>query len=85
MSEKKTNTTDGKNTQSLLSRILTATEIDTRMLGMVAALFVIWAAFDIYSGLLRPSSEDPTFHRCSCGGLDVHVYLNQIKSKDMRT
>jgi len=36
-----------------LTRFLRATEIDTRMLGMVAAILVIWAGFDIYSGMLR--------------------------------
>jgi len=41
---------------SLLSRFLTATEIDVRMLGMVAALFAVWCAFDIYSGILRPNT-----------------------------
>lgn len=35
-------------------RFLNATEIDTRMLGMVGALLVIWVGFDIYSGMLRP-------------------------------
>lgn len=43
-------------TKSFLSRFLAATEIDTRMLGMVAALFAIWCAFDIYSGFLRPNT-----------------------------
>ena len=43
-------------TKSFLTRFLAATEIDTRMLGMVAALFVIWCAFDIYSGILRPNT-----------------------------
>lgn len=38
----------------LVRRFLNATEIDTRMLGMIAALLVIWVGFDIYSGLLRP-------------------------------
>jgi D-xylose transport system permease protein len=37
------------------ARFLRATELDTRMLGMVAALLVIWAGFDIYSGMLRPN------------------------------
>lgn len=41
--------------QGLLSRFLSATEIDTRMLGMVVALFAIWCIFDIYSGILRPN------------------------------
>lgn len=39
-----------------LQRFLFATELDTRMLGMVAALIVVWSVFDIWSGLLRPSS-----------------------------
>ena len=37
-----------------LARFLRATEIDTRMLGMIAALLVIWVGFDVYSGMLRP-------------------------------
>lgn len=37
-----------------ITRFLHATEIDTRMLGMMAALLVIWVGFDIYSGILRP-------------------------------
>jgi D-xylose transport system permease protein len=37
-----------------IARFLRATEIDTRMLGMVAALLIIWVGFDIYSGILRP-------------------------------
>jgi D-xylose transport system permease protein len=39
-----------------LQRFLSATELDTRMLGMVAALIVVWCVFDIWSGVLRPSS-----------------------------
>jgi len=39
--------------EGALKRFLRATEIDTRMLGMIAALIVIWVGFDIYSGLLR--------------------------------
>ena len=39
----------------LLTRLLRATEIDTRMLGMIAALLAIWVGFDIYSGILRPN------------------------------
>ncbi len=34
-------------------RFFRATEIDMRMLGMVAALLLIWCAFDIASGILR--------------------------------
>lgn len=37
-----------------IKQFLRATEIDTRMLGMIAALLVIWVGFDIYSGILRP-------------------------------
>lgn len=40
--------------EGMLTRFLRATEIDTRMLGMIAALIVIWVGFDIYSGMLRP-------------------------------
>ncbi len=38
-----------------VTAFLKATELDTRLLGMVAALVVIWCAFDIWSGLLRPN------------------------------
>ncbi len=41
--------------ESAVRRFFRATELDTRMLGMVAALLVIWAGFDIYSGILRPA------------------------------
>lgn len=40
--------------ESAIRRFLRATEIDTRMLGMLAALLAIWIGFDIYSGILRP-------------------------------
>ena len=36
-----------------VKRFFRATEIDQRMLGMIAALILIWAAFDIASGILR--------------------------------
>jgi D-xylose transport system permease protein len=39
--------------EGAVKRFFRATEIDARMLGMVAALFVIWCAFDIASGILR--------------------------------
>ncbi|MCB1379083.1 MAG: sugar ABC transporter permease [Alphaproteobacteria bacterium] len=38
-----------------LTRFMRATEIDSRMLGMIGALIIIWIGFDIYSGILRPS------------------------------
>jgi D-xylose transport system permease protein len=34
----------------VLSRFLKATELDTRMLGMIGALALIWIAFDVLSG-----------------------------------
>jgi D-xylose transport system permease protein len=34
----------------VLNRFLKATELDTRMLGMVGALLLIWVAFDVLSG-----------------------------------
>ena len=37
-----------------LARFLRATEIDTRMLGMLAALFLIWAGFDLYGLFFKP-------------------------------
>lgn len=36
-----------------VKRFFRATEIDPRMLGMLAALLLIWCAFDIASGILR--------------------------------
>jgi D-xylose transport system permease protein len=36
-----------------VKKFFRATEIDARMLGMVAALILIWCAFDIASGILR--------------------------------
>lgn len=41
---------------NMIARFLAATEIDTRMLGMIVALFAIWCAFDIYSGFLIPNT-----------------------------
>mgnify|MGYP003554496866 CR=1 FL=1 len=34
-----------------LTRFFRATELDTRMLGMVGALVVVWCVFDIWSGI----------------------------------
>ena len=34
----------------LITRFLLATELDTRMLGMIGALLLIWIGFDIFSG-----------------------------------
>jgi D-xylose transport system permease protein len=43
-------------TEGPVTRFFRATEIDTRILGMVGAIFVIWSIFDIWSGL-RLSGE----------------------------
>jgi D-xylose transport system permease protein len=39
--------------EGAVKRFFRATEIDERMLGMVAALLLIWCAFDIASGIMR--------------------------------
>jgi len=39
--------------EGAITRFLRATEIDSRILGMAAALLIIWVGFDIYSGFLR--------------------------------
>ena len=41
--------------EGAVTRFFRATELDTRMLGMIAALLVIWVGFDVYSGMLRPN------------------------------
>lgn len=38
--------------EGVVVRFFRATEIDTRMLGMIAALFLVWAIFDVWSGLI---------------------------------
>jgi D-xylose transport system permease protein len=45
--------TPARSDEGAIARFLRATEIDARMLGMVAALLIIWVGFDIYSGFLR--------------------------------
>jgi D-xylose transport system permease protein len=55
MSTQKSNVPILAQPKNIVSKFLSATEIDTRMLGMVAALFAVWCAFDIYSGILRPN------------------------------
>ncbi len=44
--------------EGAVARFLRATEIDARMLGMVAAMLVIWSGFDIYSRLFSPLGFD---------------------------
>lgn len=51
-----TSATQGQQGRNALQRFLAATELDTRMLGMVAALIFVWCVFDIWSGILRPST-----------------------------
>ena len=41
--------------ESALKRFLRATEIDTRTLGMIVALLLVWCIFDAWSGLIRPN------------------------------
>lgn len=38
-------------TESLVKRLLRATEIDTRMIGMVVALLLIWIGFHVYGAI----------------------------------
>ena len=45
--------------EGVIARFLRATEIDTRMLGMIAALLVIWVGFDIISGITAPGQRRP--------------------------
>lgn len=44
-----TSAATGAPTEPLLRRLLRATEIDTRMLGMIAALALIWLGFHLYT------------------------------------
>jgi D-xylose transport system permease protein len=47
--------TSGASKDGPIKAFLKATELDTRLLGMVAAMLVIWCVFDIWSGILRPN------------------------------
>ena len=40
--------------EGVVGRFLRATEIDTRMLGMIGALLLIWAGFDLYGLFFKP-------------------------------
>ncbi|MEO6396285.1 MAG: sugar ABC transporter permease [Devosia sp.] len=42
--------------ENALRRFMRALEVDTRMLGMLAALLIVWVGFDIASGIMRPGS-----------------------------
>ena len=41
--------TSGAPNEPAIRRLLRATEIDTRMLGMIGALVLIWVGFNIYT------------------------------------
>ena len=43
----------GLTQEGAVARFFRATEIDTRILGMIAALFLIWGIFDVWSGLIN--------------------------------
>ncbi len=45
------------NSDGLFQRLIRAAEVDTRMLGMLAALLIIWVGFDVVSGMLRPGGS----------------------------
>ncbi len=38
--------------ESVVTKFFRATEIDARMLGMIAALLLVWAIFDVWSGII---------------------------------
>ena len=38
-----------------IKKFFRATEIDTRILGMIVALVLVWCIFDIWSGIIRPN------------------------------
>ena len=42
--------------EGMITKFFRATEIDARMLGMIAALLMVWAIFDIWSGIISPDS-----------------------------
>ncbi len=53
MSDASTSSNPAMQEEGPVRRFMRATEIDIRMLGMAAALILIWCAFDIASGILR--------------------------------
>ncbi len=56
MSTQNTSAQSAAEKKGAIARFIEGTELDTRMLGMVAALFVIWIGFDIASGIIRPGA-----------------------------
>jgi D-xylose transport system permease protein len=53
MSETSSSSNPALQEEGAVRRFFRATEIDMRMLGMIAALVLIWCVFDIASGILR--------------------------------
>lgn len=53
MSETSSSSNPALQEEGAIRRFFRATEIDMRMLGMIAALVLIWCVFDIASGILR--------------------------------
>ncbi len=45
----------GLTQEGAVARFFRATEIDTRMLGMIAAMVLIWCIFDVWSGRINPN------------------------------
>ena len=41
--------------EGAIASFFRATEIDARMLGMIAALLVVWCIFDVWSGIISPN------------------------------
>lgn len=48
-----TNTNPARTAEGLVARFFRATEIDTRLLGMVGALLLIWIGFHVYGDLVN--------------------------------
>ncbi|MEQ1769792.1 MAG: sugar ABC transporter permease [Devosia sp.] len=42
--------------ENIVQRFIRATEVDTRMIGMIVAMVVIWVGFELASGMMRPGS-----------------------------
>ncbi len=55
MATEKSLNAPGVQKEGPIRSFLRATELDTRILGMVGALLLIWCTFDILSGLVRPN------------------------------
>ncbi|WP_055046121.1 sugar ABC transporter permease [Devosia sp. A16] len=54
MAEQSSNAGPTTSNEGPIARLIRAAEIDTRMLGMLAAMLVIWVGFDVISAILRP-------------------------------